>query len=359
MKKRSLAVCILALSSVIAISGCSGNAGSPKESPKEEAGTVKEKEPASGQSGKADEQQPQNSQEQVTKGQETLTGDDVSGWIAGHEAAKLYEHFSPQFQEQVTAEDIDKLLRQAWKKGEAPVQISRLAADGAETYVWSSKNGKMYLSAVLHEGRIHGLLLRPSDPRATDEKYTRHAYRMPFEGEWTVAWGGSNTMLNYHYEYPTQRYAYDLFIVRDGASLEGDPKENASYFAFGEPVVAPLGGKVVKVVDGHPDNVPFEKPLTEEAAGNHVIIDHGNGEYSVLAHFKKDSILVKEGDTVKQGDRLGLCGNSGNSSDAHIHFQVSDRPSLEEGSSIRIRFEDGSDPVRGDQVRGQDKGQNK
>ncbi|MBG9796047.1 hypothetical protein ABD76_27880 [Paenibacillus dendritiformis] len=355
MKKRTLAVCMLALSSVIAMSGCAENAGGHKENPADETRMSKEEEPGSVDNRKADEDQPQKTEAQETLVQKTVTGDDVSGWIAGQEAAKLYEHFSPEFQEQVTAEDIDKLLRQAWKKGEAPVQISRLAADGAETYVWSSKDGKMYISAFLREGRIHGLLLRPSDPRSTDEKYTRHAYRMPFEGEWTVAWGGTNAMLNYHYEYPTQRYAYDLFIVRDGASLEGDPKDNASYFAFGQPVVAPLGGKVVKVVDGHPDNVPFEKPLTEEAAGNHVVIDHGNGEYSVLAHFKQNSILVKEGDTVKQGERLGLCGNSGNSSDAHIHFQVSDNPSLETGSSLRIRFADGGDPVRGDLVRGQDK----
>lgn len=350
MMKRSLAVCIIALSTVIAISGCAGKADSPKGPPTEEAGMLKEKEPGSVESGKGDGQQPP-----VAEPQEALTGDDVSGWIADHETAKLYEHFSPQFQEQVSAEDIDKLLRQAWKKGAVPVQISRLAVDGAESYVWSSEDGKMYISASLHEGRILGLLLRPSDPRATDGKYTSHAYRMPFEGEWTVAWGGANTMLNYHYEYPQQRYAYDLFIARDGASLEGDPKDNTSYFAFGQPVVAPLGGKVVKVVDAHPDNVPFDKPLTEEAAGNHVVIDHGNGEYSLLAHFKQGSIQVKEGDTVKQGDRLGLCGNSGNSSDAHIHFQVSDNPSLDEAVSLRIRFEDGSEPVRGDLVRGQDK----
>lgn len=355
MKKRSIAVCMLALLSVLAMSGCAGNTGSQKENPATADGIVKEKEPDSGENRKAHEQPQQKTEGLETQVQETLNGDDVSGWIAAHEGSKLYEHFSPEFQEKVTAEDIDKLLRRAWKKGETPVQISRLAADGTDTYVWSSEDGKMYLTAMLREGRIHGLLLRPSDPRATDEKYTRHVYRMPFEGEWTVAWGGINTMLNYHYEYPAQRYAYDLFIVRDGARLEGDPKDNASYFAFGQPVVAPLGGKVVKVVDGHPDNVPFDKPLTEEAAGNHVVIDHGNGEYSVLAHFKKDSIVVKEGDTVKQGDRLGLCGNSGNSSDAHIHFQVSDSPSLENGASLRIRFEDGSEPVRGDQVQGQNK----
>lgn len=99
-----------------------------------------------------------------TQVQETLNGDDVSGWIAAHEGSKLYEHFSPEFQEKVTAEDIDKLLRRAWKKGETPVQISRLAADGTDTYVWSSEDGKMYLTAMLREGRIHGLLLRPSDP---------------------------------------------------------------------------------------------------------------------------------------------------------------------------------------------------
>lgn len=63
-----------------------------------------------------------------------------------------------------------------------------------------------------------------------------------------------------------------------------------------------------------------------QPAGNYVILEHSNKEYSLLAHFKQHSIMVNEGDIVKQGQNIGLCGNSGNSSEPHIHFQVMDSP---------------------------------
>lgn len=88
----------------------------------------------------------------------------------------------------------------------------------------------------------------------------------------------------------------------------------------------------------------------EQPAGNYVIIKHENGEYSMLAHFKQSSILVKEGQKVMQGEIIGLCGNSGNSSEAHIHFQVMDSPDLYTSRSIRIQFADEEEPVQGDFV---------
>lgn len=84
-------------------------------------------------------------------------------------------------------------------------------------------------------------------------------------------------------------------------------------------------------------------------AGNEVVIDHG-GEYSVLAHMKKGSVKVKVGDKVKSGDEIGLLGNSGNSSEAHLHFQVSDGADLFKSRSININWKNRIAPVQGETI---------
>ena len=91
--------------------------------------------------------------------------------------------------------------------------------------------------------------------------------------------------------------------------------------------------------------------------GNYVVIDHRNGEYSVYAHLKKGTVAVSPGQRVNTGDVLGLCGNSGNSSEAHLHFHVQDSPDLEAGAGMPVAFHDcfvngveteKAEPVRGD-----------
>ncbi len=89
---------------------------------------------------------------------------------------------------------------------------------------------------------------------------------------------------------------------------------------------------------------------SEQPFGNYVMIDHGNDEFSVIAHMQEHSIQVEAGDKVERGDVLGFSGNSGNSSEPHIHFQVNNSPDLEESQSIRIQFENNETPTRGDFV---------
>ncbi|MDI2588491.1 M23 family metallopeptidase [Psychrobacillus sp. NEAU-3TGS] len=103
---------------------------------------------------------------------------------------------------------------------------------------------------------------------------------------------------------------------------------NNNFYAFGEDIVAPGDGKIVKVVDGLKDNIPGEMD-TNNLAGNYVVIEHANKEFSMIAHFKQNSILVKVGEVVTEGQLIGKCGNSGNSSEPHIHFQVMDSPDFE------------------------------
>ncbi|WP_338780342.1 M23 family metallopeptidase [Metabacillus sp. FJAT-52054] len=138
--------------------------------------------------------------------------------------------------------------------------------------------------------------------------------------------------------------------MKKGQTYKGNPLKNESYYAFGQPVAAPLEGTVIKTVDGLKDNVPGELN-PDHPEGNYVVIKHKNGEYSILAHFMKNSIKVREGEKVKTGQILGKCGNSGNSTEAHIHFQVSSSPDIMTGKSIRIQFENGKEPVRGEYTR--------
>ena len=91
--------------------------------------------------------------------------------------------------------------------------------------------------------------------------------------------------------------------------------------------------------------------------GNHVIIDHGNGEFSFLAHFKKGTVAVKPGDAVKSSDLLGLAGNSGNSSEPHVHYHLQDTAVFGKGRGFPAPFNDyiadGKPVARGEPVKGQ------
>lgn len=182
----------------------------------------------------------------------------------------------------------------------------------------------------------------------SDNNFTTNIYEMPIKDKWYVFWGGTNEYSNYHYPYENQRYAYDLVIVEDGSSYKKYSNENENFFAFNQEIVAPLEGKVIKVIDDVLDNNPGDVN-EHEPLGNYIVIEHINNEYSLIAHLKQFSIDVEEGDMVVTGQKLGLCGNSGNSTEPHIHFQVMDAKNVMYASSINIQFFEDS-PVQGDYV---------
>jgi murein DD-endopeptidase MepM/ murein hydrolase activator NlpD len=183
--------------------------------------------------------------------------------------------------------------------------------------------------------RIVGLTLRPElpeklplDPKAGYKQKARLTLPFASGDEWYVFWGGSTRSQNYHVDSPDQRHALDLVIRKDDSTHTGEGKENTDYYAWGRPIVAPAPGTVVAVVNDLPDNRPGVTTDSRNAAGNHVVLDLGGREYALLAHFQKGSVSVKVGDVVKRGDTLGLCGNSGNSTQPHLHFHLQDNPSL-------------------------------
>ena len=163
------------------------------------------------------------------------------------------------------------------------------------------------------QGKVAGVNMQPvqdAAPTRFMEYESKTVLRLPLDGDWQVLWGGRAVRDNAHAVTFDQRFAVDFVMGKDGATHRGDGKRNADYYSWGAPVVAPGAGTVVAVLDGVADNVPGvmdeEKPL-----GNHVIIDHGNSEYSFLCHLQNGSVAVKPGQAVAAGDALGLCGNSG------------------------------------------------
>lgn len=265
----------------------------------------------------------------------------------------IYAQTGDAFQEEIDLEELEAIGEDFDAESDSFSLASEMTLNGATIMVWTDDEEEKGLTAsVDDDDMIQGLHVQPLESHPeTDETLTSNTFSFPFDGEWFVFWGGTNTLENYHYAQASQRYAYDFIVVKDNQSYSGDPEENENYYAFGKDVLAPAEGEVVDVVNDVEDNVPGEMNEAEPA-GNRVIIDHGDDEYSLLAHFQEGSIEVEKGDDVKQGDMLGSVGNSGNSSEPHIHFHVADEPSLIDGDAIRIQFEDDADPRRGEVLQG-------
>lgn len=129
-----------------------------------------------------------------------------------------------------------------------------------------------------------------------------------------------------------QFFAYDFIKPHKGSGKNLD-----DYEAFGQEVTAPADGIIVQVINGAV-NISIGERDRYILIGNAIVIDHENGEYSVLAHFKHDSIRVELGDKVKQGDILGLCGNTGNTSEPHIHYHLQDEPLIHRATGLPALF---------------------
>jgi murein DD-endopeptidase len=127
-----------------------------------------------------------------------------------------------------------------------------------------------------------------------------------------------------------QRFAIDWVRLRDeGKTFQGDEKDNKNYYAYGSDALAVGDGVVTEVKDGIPENIPGADsravPITlETVGGNHVILDIGGGHFAFYAHLQPGSLRVKLGDKVRRGQVVGLVGNSGNSTEPHLHFHMED-----------------------------------
>lgn len=216
----------------------------------------------------------------------------------------------------------------------------RLVAYNQSVSTLYFEKAKLDMKLVLNDkDQLIGLWFLPHRPPTPVPTQHQTALRLPCEGEWYVFWGGDTKDINQHHDVIMQRYAFDFVIMdNNGKTYQGDGKKNEDYFCFGKPIVAPADGVITEVIHGVRDNTPGSmNPYS--ALGNAIILEHRQYEVSVIAHFKQGSICVKAGDQVKRGQLLGLCGNSGNSSEPHIHYHLQNTAIIQDGTGIRCRFD--------------------
>jgi len=168
-------------------------------------------------------------------------------------------------------------------------------------------------------------------------------YSLPFDGEWKIINGGSTQENSHSWNILTQRYAYDFVITdENGKSFKSEGKNLNEYHCYEKEVLSPAEGVVVAVKNDIRDYEDVGDYSIDwkvrDFRGNFVLIQHAKEEYSFLAHFKKNSIKVKEGEKVKRGQILGLCGNSGHSTEPHIHFHLQDNKNVWLATGLPIRF---------------------
>ncbi|NOJ59121.1 M23 family metallopeptidase [Arthrobacter sp. 260] len=186
---------------------------------------------------------------------------------------------------------------------------------------------------------------------------------LPFEGRWLTENSPARRVPSHGTDLLGGRYAIDFVGVDDRrrTSIRNDWRTAFStepvdrFFAFGRPILAPLAGTVVRVHDGEPDHEARRSQFTlvsyalgqaarlregvASIAGNYVVIAAGPAEYVALVHLRKGSLNVTVGDTVAPGQFLGECGNSGNSTQPHVHLQVMDSLDLATAHGIPLAFE--------------------
>ena len=142
--------------------------------------------------------------------------------------------------------------------------------------------------------------------------------RLPSDDPLLVGWGGDTPKVNYHVTFPNQRWAYDLMVE---PALNGS-NQLEDYGCWGVEILSPAKGEIVIAHDGEPDHIPGQDSEGyANPAGNHIFIQLENtGTFLAIAHFQEGSLVVREGEDVREGQLLGRCGNSGSTSEPHIHI---------------------------------------
>jgi len=183
----------------------------------------------------------------------------------------------------------------------------------------------------------------------------------PLRGEWIAGDSVNNSkdaahrravLVDNGHAWLAQRYAIDWVQYRtvDGVrtTWKGPEDKNDSYFCYDQPIYSVAAGKVVDMADGLPDNVPHLGKYAvsidfNNAAGNHVVVEIAPSRYVLYAHMRPGTVQVKVGDMVKVGDILGHVGNTGSSTEPHLHMHIDDQPSFLAGNGVPYEFAQGNE----------------
>jgi hypothetical protein len=184
---------------------------------------------------------------------------------------------------------------------------------------------------------------------------------LPFAGTWLARNTPARRVPSHGTHLWATTYAIDFIAVAGGKPsavrnwrtlLATEPNER--FHGFGLPILAPADGTVTAVLDGEPDHEARRSPLalvpyalTQAArvrrggpaiAGNHVVLEIAGGRYVVLAHLRRGSVRVRPGEPVAAGQEVGACGNSGNSTQPHVHVQAMDSPEPATAAGLPVAF---------------------
>jgi murein DD-endopeptidase MepM/ murein hydrolase activator NlpD len=175
-------------------------------------------------------------------------------------------------------------------------------------------------------------------PSSRDASPSAVRFRLPLDGPVTVVWGGPTREVNYHVRGAAERWAYDLLVTERGQSYRTSGLTVDDYSAYGQPVLAPAAGRVRLVTDGLAESRIGTRALLE-GCGNRVVIEVAPSEYLFLCHLQAGTLMVREGQIVSAGDEIGRVGNSGNSTEPHIHVHLQTTPGPF-GEGIPMYFHD-------------------
>jgi len=169
-------------------------------------------------------------------------------------------------------------------------------------------------------------------PSGNANKISNVRFRVPFDEPVTIFWGGDVQDVNYHVIAPDQRWAYDIVAIdAKGQTARGSGKALTDYYIYDRPVLAPAYGAVVRAFDGDPDMPIGELGGGTDPGGNQIVLRVADDEYLFLCHLKPGSVRVKKGDVVSAGQEIARIGNSGNTSEPHLHIHLQDELDFGEG----------------------------
>lgn len=183
----------------------------------------------------------------------------------------------------------------------------------------------------------------------------------PVRGTWMAINSPSSTVPSHGVRAGGQTYAMDLVtwpMRHPGDPLTDDPAQGfrrpEAFPSFGRPVLAPVDGTVVRASGWRRDHRSRESRVARLylvlegqirsfggpgwVLGNHVVIRAGDGSYALVAHLRSGTLRVALGDRVRAGQQIGECGNSGNSTEPHVHVQLMDRPSAWTAAGVPVEF---------------------
>ncbi|MFE7579086.1 M23 family metallopeptidase [Streptomyces sp. NPDC057521] len=228
---------------------------------------------------------------------------------------------------------------------------------------WLPALGAMGIGLVAGRSARHRIETSPPQPVAVAP---------PVTGRWSALNSPADKVPSHGTHTLAQTYAIDIVAEPAEGPARPDPvwfwpvaQRNRDYPAFGAPLYAVGPATVVHAEDGQRDHLSRSSLagvlyfwLVEGACrtiggsrrivGNHVVLDLGDGAYAVYAHVQRGSLRVRPGDEVGPGDLLGRCGNSGNSTQPHVHFQLMDGPDLETANGIPFTWHGVGVPASGE-----------